>query len=126
MEHLVEHVEDPQTEGAEAEGAEEACSMARAAAMKASVICSSGVFSLRVNGVDVGAGCGAVDVGCEVLPRDRVGHVAPTVFRRATDALMKEASSPLPHQVVGSAFRKHCVRSGSAERCRRRDLEASE
>ena len=116
MEHLVEHVEDPQTEGAEAEGAEEACSMARAAAMKASVICSSGVFSLRVNGVDVVAGGGAAgaDVGCvEVgLPRDRVGHVAPTVFRRATDALMKEASSPLPHQVVGSAFRKHCVSFG--------------
>ena len=93
--------------------------MACAASMSAAAIFSVGVSSLVV-GVDVvagsGAGGGAVgaDVGCvEVgLPRDRVGHVAPTVFRRAVDALMKEASSPLPHQVVGSAFRKHCVSFG--------------
>ena len=103
--------------------------MACAASISAAAIFSVAVSSLVV-GVDVvaGSGAGGADVGCvEVgLPRDRVGHVAPTVFRRATDALMKEASSPLPHQVVGSAFRKHCVSFGICGKFRRIDLEASE
>ena len=90
--------------------------MACAASMNASVILSSAVFSLVVDEVDVGGDVdgGIVDVGFveDVLPRDRVGHVAPTVFRTAFDDFMKEASRPLPHQVVGSAFRKHCVSFG--------------
>ena len=81
------HCEDPQTEGAE----EEVASMACAASISAAAIFSSAVFSLVVDvGGDVDADGGIVDVGCveEALPRDRVGHVAPTVFRRAVDALM--------------------------------------
>ena len=93
--------------------------MARAAIMKASAIFSSAVFSLVVgDDVDV------VVVGNEddvigdggfdevVLLLDRVAHVAATDVRIAIDILMKEASRPFPHHVVGSAFRKHWVSFG--------------
>ena len=87
--------------------------MVRAAIMSASAIFSSAVFSLVVDDVDVlvvgNEGDATEDVGRDevVLLSDRTGHTAPTGFREAIDALMKEASRPFPHHVVGSAFRKH-------------------
>ena len=81
--------------------------------MEASVIFSSAVFSLVADDVDVlvvgNEDDANEDVGPDelVLLSDRVSHTAPTGFRVAIDALMKEASRPFPHHVVGSAFRKH-------------------
>jgi hypothetical protein len=93
--------------------------MARAAIMSASCRFSSAVFSLVVvDDVDVivvGNEDDAIeDVGLDevVLLVDRVAHVAATDVRIANDSLMKEASRPFPHHVVGSAFRKHWVSFG--------------